>query len=104
MKDIRTQWKALAATKKITRGDIAALCIYRAMVKEQVPNGAKSRLHKAFTPITNSVKLANGAAPRYALETAIFEIRYSTFAKWLDPEGLSKLLDAARTTKSAGLE
>ena len=104
MKDIRTQWKALAAARNIKSEDIAALCIYRALLKEQVPEGAKSRLHKSFKPITNANKLANGAYPYGALETAVNSIRYSTFASWLDEEELKQLLEAAKTTRMAGLK
>lgn len=104
IKDIRPQWKALAAARKITKEDIAALCIWRALYKEQVPEGAKTRLHKAFKPITSRVKLENGAYPYGALETALNSIKYSNFAKWLDADELKVLLNAARTTKDAGIK
>jgi hypothetical protein len=104
MKDIRTQWKALAAARKITREDIAALCIYRAMLKEQVPEGAKSKLHKSFKPITNAAKLANGAYPYAALESAVNSIKYSAFANWLDEAEMKQLVEAAKTTRMAGLK
>ena len=104
MKDIRQQWKALAADRKITREDIAALCIYRAMVKEQIPEGAKSRLHKSFKPITNQTKLDNGAQPYAALESAVNCIEYSAFAGWLDETEMKALLEAAKTTRAAGLK
>jgi hypothetical protein len=103
-KDIRAQWKALAADRKITKEDIAALCIYRAMVKEQVPEGAVSRLHRSFKPITNKVKLDNGAAPYAALESAVNSIKYSKFAEWLNKDELNALLEAAKATKAAGLK
>jgi len=104
MKDIRTQWKAHAAERKITREDIAALCIYRALVKEQVPTGAKSRLHKSFKPITNTVKLENGADPYGSLKSAVNSVRYSIFAQWLDKEELEMLVEAAKSTRMAGLQ
>lgn len=104
MKDIRVQWKVLAASRKIASEDIAALCIYRALIKEQVPEGAKSKLHKSFSPITNIIKLNNGAYPYSALETAVNSIKYSTFASWLDEEDLNKLLEAAKMTKTGGLK
>jgi len=102
-KDIRQQWKALASERKITKEDIAALCIYRAMVRDEVPVGAKSRLRRAFNPITNKTKLENGARPYGSLESAVNSIKYSTFATWLDKNELAALLEAARTTRSAGL-
>lgn len=104
IKDIRPQWKALAAAREITREDIAALCVYRALRKEQVPEGAKSRLHKSFKPITNKVKLENGAYPYGALESALNSIKYSNFAKWLDKEELEQMLDAVKATKNAGIK
>jgi len=91
-KDIRPQWKALAKERKITKEDIAALCIYRAMVKGEVPEGAKTRLEKAFRPITNVVKLENGADPHGALKSAIWSIKYSKFAEWLDKDQLTAYL------------
>lgn len=104
IKDIRPQWKALAAAREITKEDIAALCVYRALRKEQVPEGAKSRLHKSFKPITNKVKLENGAYPYGSLETALNSIKYSNFAKWLDEDELKQMLDAVKTTKNAGIK
>jgi hypothetical protein len=101
--DIRAQWKALAADRKITKEDIAALCIYRAMVKEQVPEGAKTRLEKAFSPIKNETKLANGAIPYAARDYAINAVKYSVFSKWLTKDELVALAEAAKTTK-AGLK
>lgn len=104
LKDIRPLWKARAAERKITKQDIAALCIYRAMIKGEVTEGAKSRLHKSFAPITNEVKLANGAAPYGSLETALYSIKYSCFAEWLDAEQLKQLMEAAKATREAGIK
>jgi len=103
IKDIRPQWKALAAKREITKEDIAALCIYRALYKGQIPEGAKTRLHKSFKPITNPVKLNNGAEPNAALMIAIHSIKYSHFADWLDKEELQQLIDAAKETLKAGI-
>ena len=103
-KDIRPQWKALAQERKITKEDIAALCIYRALVKGEVPEGAKTRLHKAFRPITNQIKIANGAAPYAALDTALYSLKYSAFAKWLSEDEMKALIAAAKTTKEADLK
>jgi hypothetical protein len=103
LKDIRPQWKALAAARQITKEDIAAYCIYRAVYKGQIPEGAKTRLQKSFSPITNKVKLDNGAAPYGALTTALHSIKYSHFAEWLDKEELQQLIDAAKETQKAGI-
>jgi hypothetical protein len=86
MKDIRQQWKAHAASKKITSQDIAALCIYRSLVKEQGEEGALSRLKKSFTPVTNPVKLANGASPMFSMRQALWMVKNSVFTEWLTDE------------------
>ncbi len=104
MKDIRTQWKALAAKKNIKREDIAALCLYRTLFKEQDTPEAKSRLHKSFAPITNKIKLENGAYPYGALEAALNMIRYSTVAQWLDEEDRDKIVAFAKSTLLAGIK
>jgi hypothetical protein len=96
MKDIRTQWKALAAEKKITREDIAALCLYRTMFKKEQTPEALARLHKSFAPITNAIKLANGAIPHASLDSAVRTIKYSAVAKWLDESDVNELLEFAR--------
>lgn len=103
LKDIRPQWKVLAANREITKEDIAALCIYRAVYKGQIPEGAKTRLQRSFKPITNTVKLENGADPHGAMTTAINSIKYSHFAEWLDKEELQQLIVAARETQKAGM-
>jgi len=104
IKDIRPQWKALAAKREITKEDIAALCIYRAVFKGQIPEGAKTRLHKSFKPITSPIKLNNGADPHGALITALNSVKYSHFADWLDKEELQQLIDAAKETLKAGIK
>lgn len=86
MKDIRQEWKAHAASKQITSEDIAALCIYRTLVKEQSEEDALSRLKKSFTPVTNPVKLANGANPIHSLRNALWMVKNSVFAEWLTDE------------------
>ena len=83
--DVRENWKALAADRKITSSDIAALCIYRSMLRGEGATGAESRLRKSFFPITNKVKLDNGAAPFGSLNSALWQIRHSTFFSWLTP-------------------
>lgn len=96
MKDIRQNWKVLAATQTIKSEDIAALCIYRALVKEQGKEGALSRLHKSFKPITNPIKLANGADPYFSLKTSLWQVRYSSLHNWLEPEEQKALVDLSR--------
>lgn len=96
MKDIRQEWKALAANRAIRSEDIAALCIYRALVKNEGKEGAIARLKKSFKPITNPVKLDNGAQPYYSLATALFSVKYSKVAGWLDEENKSTLVYISR--------
>jgi len=104
MKDIRQNWKALAAERKITREDIAALNLYRTLIKEQGKEEAISRLRKSFKPITNSIKLENGAYPYGSLESAIWGIKYSTFITWLEKEEQEKLIAFAKEFKVRGTE
>jgi len=98
-KDIRPQWKALAAERKITREDIAALCIYRSLIKGEGKEGAISRLRKSFSPITNPVKLENGAYPYGSLASALWMTKHSTFITWLDDESKQSLLILAKEIK-----
>ena len=99
MKDIRQQWKALAAARKITPKDVAALCVYRALLKTPDVDtlrtaitqgygkeGAIHRLLKSFKPITNQVKLSNGAEPYGCLMTSLRLAKYSEVYSWLDEE------------------
>lgn len=95
MKDIRQNWKALAADRKIKSEDIAALCIYRALVKEQGIEGALSRLRKSFKPITNPIKLANGADPNLSLKNALWSTKYSAFKDWLPEEEIEQVWEMA---------
>lgn len=104
MKDIRQNWKALAADRKITREDIAALCLYRALVKGQGKEGAISRLQKAFKAITNPIKLENGAYPYGALESSLWAIKHSTLVAWLDEDEKTSLLALAKEIKVKGKE
>lgn len=91
MKNIRQQWKAFATARKITSRDIAALCIYRSLLKrdEAIPQGygkegAIKRLRKSFKPITNTVKLENGCTPFCTMVESLRLIKYSEVFKWLD--------------------
>lgn len=101
-KDIRPQWKALAQERKITREDIAALCLYRALVKEQGKEGSIGRLQRAFKPITNKVKIDNGAYPYGALDSALWMVKNSTLITWLDEEPKQALLALAKEIKVKG--
>src|SRR5450631_2804852 len=74
--DIRPQWKELAGKKELTSSDMAALHIYRAMVKGEGLEGAKSRLKKAFRPVTCEKKLINGARVWGGYQAALHGISY----------------------------
>ena len=86
MKDITQQWKALANKRKIKSEDIAALCIYRALVKNKGKEVAIAKLRKAFSPITNPIKLNNGAESYSALAYALRMVKYSQVLTWIDNE------------------
>lgn len=99
MKDIRQQWKALAEKREIKSEDIAALCIYRALVKNEGKEGAILRLRKSFNPVTNPVKIENGAAPYFSLSTALWAVKYSTVLTWLDETEKQSLIAIAKEIK-----
>jgi hypothetical protein len=102
--DIRPQWKALAADRKITSQDIAALCIYRSMIKGKGKDDAIERLRRSFIPVTNPIKLANGAAPFWGMTLALYMIRNSTLIEWLSPDEKQELLLIAKSIKITGLD
>ena len=102
--DTRPKWKALAAERKITYEDMAALAIYRSMVKGEGKEGAISRLHKSFKPITNTVKLENGARPYLSLYFALWLVKKSTFISWLTEEEKQEMLAIAKSIKISGKE
>lgn len=104
IKDIRPQWKALAASRQITKEDIAAYCIWKSLYNDQIPESTKERLLKSFSPITNKIKLENGADARGALRVAINSLKYSNVAQWLDEDELKLLLEEAKILKTLGLK
>lgn len=93
MKDIRQQWKALASEKKITAIDVAALCVYRALLDTEADAKATATalLLKAFAPVTNQIKLDNGATPRYSMLSALRLVKYSKVYEWLPEENRNDL-------------
>ena len=119
--DIRPQWKELAGKKELTSSDMAALHIYRAIVKGEGLEGAKSRLKKAFRPITSEKKLINGAQAWGGYQAALHGISYlswrynaetrkganvkvyTTAATWLNESELKTLLEIAEQLKKEGL-
>jgi hypothetical protein len=95
--DIREKWKALAADRKITKEDIAALCIYRSLIKDEGLDGAKGRLYKAFTPVSNPIKLENGTRPYGSLSQAVACIKWSNVITWLDTDEAKVVSEMAQT-------
>lgn len=104
MTDIRQQWKALAAERKITREDIAALALYKTLFKGQGKEDAIARLRKSFISITNLIKLQNGAYPYGALESALWSVKYSAVYSWLQEDEKEKLVALAKEIKIRGSE
>lgn len=94
--DIRRNWKSLADKKDISSADMAALCVYRSLIKGQGKEGAISRLRKAFRPITNPVRLANGTDAHMSVKSSLRGIPYSTFAGWLTKEELKDVTTMAQ--------
>lgn len=116
-KDIRQNWKQLAKDKKITKEDVAALCLYRALLKTSTPddtaraiiigNGkeaALSRLKKSFKEVTNTIKLANGAAPYGAAESALRMVKYSTVLTWLGENEQKIMIELGRALANEGIK
>lgn len=81
--DIRPQWRMLAKERKITKEDIAALCLYRSLIKGGIKEDTLARLRKSFKPISSQIKLDNGAYPYGSLQEAIRMVKYSNLAQWL---------------------
>jgi len=100
MKDIRTQWKALASAKNIKSEDIAALCLYRTIYKEHTLEEGLNRIRKSFKPITNANKIANGAYPYGSLQASLRNIKYSSVVGWLDEEDKLKVIAMAKDVLS----
>lgn len=99
-----TTWLRLANNKQIIAADVAALCIYRAIknkpaaetdVTDLEISDASSRLKRAFSPVTNSTKLANGADPYYSLKQSLFTSKFSAFAQSLTEQQQAWIKDIA---------
>ena len=107
--EIREKWKDLAHKKELTSSDMAALHIYRALMKGEGKEGAIRRLKTAFRPIEKQSKIAGGALPWGALKSALSDIvwlghkwqngsfqevwNYCTFASWMQKHEIDKMLE-----------
>jgi hypothetical protein len=99
---VKAIWKILADARTISAQDIAALCLLRSLKSEDTEN-TKARLHRAFSPITNEIKLKNGSTPYGSLERALRWLKYSEFAKQLPEATLKEMEALAKETLSKGL-
>ena len=101
--EVKAIWKKLADARTITIQDIAALCLLRSLESGDTAN-IKIRLRRAFSPITNKIKLDNGAAPYGSLERALRWVYSSEFAKQLPEAIMEKIKAAAKEVLSKGLK
>ena len=86
---ITSSWKQFAAAKSIDKADIAALCIYRAILSgeyivssdriEDTKNEAVRLLKKSFSPVSNQKKLQSGRH-RYQ---GLLEALSQTSSSWI---------------------
>lgn len=97
MKDIRNQWKSHAKNGDISSTDMATYIIYKGIVGEQSIDQIIIKLHKAFKPISNPNKLANGCTANQSFTYALRAIKYSTFVHWLDDEDTNSILGIAKS-------
>jgi hypothetical protein len=109
--DIREKWKAFAATRRISSPDIAALCIYRSIIRGEGKEGAIARLKKSFTPVTNTNKLNNGVMPNNGLFFALvtlkctFRPKYApNVLQWLTEEERAEISEIAGSISAGGKE
>lgn len=100
---VKAVWKKLADAKLISAQDIAALCLLRSLKSSDTEN-TKVRLHRAFTPITNKIKLENGAVPYGSLEKSLRWIKYSEFAKQLPTDTLKEMESLAKEVLNEGIQ
>ena len=82
-------WKKLANEKKIKYYDVAAYALIKAIYSKsnEKLDVARAMLLKAFTPITNTNKLDNGAQPFQGLAWSLDYANYSDLVKELDESG-----------------
>lgn len=108
MKDIRQTWKLASDKKELTSSDMAALAIIKAIAKDGgTLESTTYFLRKAFTPITNKNKLANGqhrwdAAAR-ATSGAKYRGSYFLSAAAENDEELAMMIKISSDFKWGGL-
>lgn len=99
--NLRPFWKQLASQCALTPADMAALFLVRALKTEQPFEAAQAGLLRAFTPIRNPIKLANGQWPFQALHLALSKYRLSSspVLSHLTPEEQQQVLALADTLR-----
>src|SRR4051812_41631628 len=92
--EIKARWVELAQNNTNTAVHHAQLCILRAMASkhEDKTAVAKHLLRKAFTPVTRTVKLANGRTPFDAIEQCFTSYRWGGTHKLILGVEAEKLL------------
>jgi len=116
MNDFQKAWKELAARKTLTSSDMAALCLIKAILREQrhmektpdVPfdmlEQVKFYLRKSFKPISKPSKLSGGAYPYGSLYLALRSVvgtnTYSNFKKFYNQETWIKVEELLKQVQS----
>ena len=94
------RWLELAKNKNITAADCATLCLYRTILKSddvgQQTENAVMHLKRAFSPISNTVKLENGASKYAALKQSLALLKYSNFFLALEFPAQEKISTLAK--------
>jgi hypothetical protein len=102
--DIRSKWKARAAIRNTTSADIAALCIYRSMIRGECKQATIARLRRSFTPVSNPIKLQNGHSRWHGLASGLFAVKFSPLLEWMTKEESVELLGIAKSINAYGEE
>ena len=80
----KAKWKAASHAKRVSAADMAALAFHRAwwaietqvLSREDAGAWIEARLDKAFTPVSNAIKLSNGADPSFSKKAAVRELKW----------------------------
>ena len=86
MQDYTQAWKDQANSKTLTSYDMFNLCLMKAIKSKSNTNKVKlawAILQKTFSPVTNSMKLANGHDRWAAIARAAYYAKYAKQENWL---------------------
>jgi len=100
MTNIKEVWKDLSNRKVLTSSDMAFLCLYKSLTKEDT-SLASAYLKSSFTPITNQRKLENGHFPWFGLWDALRSINDSQLMKYLTDEEREQIKILANSFKGS---